>query len=130
MLADRLAMNSCRRCKLQLSAKTEHTHMKSMTIAAQHGSIHILEADRPATTSESRSLPVVFVHGMACSADIWNAQIAYAARIQRAIAIDLRGHGASTSPADGNYSSAACATDLFTVLEALKLDAIALVGHS
>ena len=106
-----------------------------MTIAAQHGSIHILEADRPATTLESKSLPVVslpvvFVHGMACSADIWNAQLAYAVRTRRAIAIDLRGHGASTPPADDNYSPAACAADLFTVLDALKLDAIALVGHS
>lgn len=52
--------------------------MKSMTIAAQHGSIHVLEADIPATTPEPNLLPVVFVHGMACSADIWNAQLAYA----------------------------------------------------
>lgn len=101
-----------------------------MTIAAQNVNIHILEADAPDTTIESKLLPVVFVHGMACSANIWDAQLAYAARTRRAIAIDLRGHGASAPPADEDYSPASCAADLFAVLEALGLDRIALVGHS
>lgn len=101
--------------------------MHSMTIATQNGNIHILEVDAPV---ESKRLPVVFVHGMACSADLWNAQLAYVARTRRAIAIDLRGHGTSTPPADHDYSPEACAVDLFAVLEALGLDRIALVGHS
>ena len=67
---------------------------------------------------------------MACAAEIWDAQLAYVAQTRRAIAIDLRGHGASTPPIDDDYSPAACATDLFTVLDALSLDRIALVGHS
>lgn len=101
-----------------------------MTIAAPNGSIHLLEANRPASTPTSPRSPVVFVHGMACSTDLWEAQLAHAARTRRAIAIDLRGHGASTAPADRDYSPAACATDLVAVLEALNLDQIALVGHS
>ncbi len=104
--------------------------MHSMTISTQNGSIHILEANAPVTATESKLLPVVFVHGMACSADIWDAQLAYTARTRRAIAIDLRGHGTSTPPADDDYSPASCAADLFAVLEALKLDRIVLVGHS
>jgi pimeloyl-ACP methyl ester carboxylesterase len=103
--------------------------MHSMTIASQNGSIHILEANVSATL-EPQLLPVVFVHGMACSAKIWDAQLAYAAQTRRAIAIDLRGHGASTPPVDDDYSPATCATDLFTVLDALSLDRVALVGHS
>lgn len=101
--------------------------MHSKTIATQNGSIHILEVDAPV---ESQRLPVVFVHGMACSADIWDAQLADAARTRRAIAIDLRGHGTSTPPADDDYSPASCATDIFAVLESLGLEQIALVGHS
>lgn len=101
--------------------------MYSKKIATQNGNINILEADAPVTTQH---LPVVFVHGMACSADIWDAQLAYAARTRRAIAIDLRGHGTSTPPADDDYSPEACAVDLFAVLEALGLDRIVLVGHS
>lgn len=104
--------------------------MQSMTFATDNGSIHILEADAPVTVKESQTLPVVFVHGMACSADIWAEQLTYTARTRRAIAIDLRGHGASTPPPDDDYSPASCAADLFAVLEALHLDQIVLVGHS
>lgn len=104
--------------------------MHSMTIKTQNGSIHILEADTPVSAIESKLLPVVFVHGMACEANLWDAQLAYAARTRRAIAIDLRGHGASTPPLDDDYSPASCSADLFAVLEALGLDRIALVGHS
>lgn len=102
--------------------------MHSKTIATQNGNIHILEIDAPVT--ESQLLPVVFVHGMACSANIWNAQLAYVAQTRRADAIDLRGHGTSTPPADDDYSPEACAADIFAVLESLGLDRIALVGHS
>ncbi|WP_236739019.1 alpha/beta fold hydrolase [[Phormidium ambiguum] IAM M-71] len=98
-----------------------------MTIAIQNRNIHILEIDAPV---ESKQLPIVFVHGMACSANIWNAQLNYVAQTRRAIALDLRGHGASTPPADDDYSPEACAADIFAVLEALELDRIALVGHS
>lgn len=104
--------------------------MRSMTFAAQNGKIHILEANASVTTKESKRLPVVFVHGMACSADIWDVQLAFTVRTRRAIAIDLRGHGASTPPENDDYSPTACAGDLFTVLDALKLDQIVLVGHS
>jgi len=44
--------------------------------------------------------------------------------------MDLRGHGASAPPMDDDYSPASCADNLFTVLEALELDQIVLVGHS
>lgn len=102
--------------------------MESMTLATPNGHIHLL-TDGPKTTA-SELLPVVFVHGMACSADIWKVQLAHTAKTRRAIAIDLRGHGGSTPPPDGDYSPASCAADLFTVLEALALDQIVLVGHS
>ncbi|MBD1898338.1 alpha/beta hydrolase [Coleofasciculus sp. FACHB-129] len=104
--------------------------MNLITLAAQNVSIHILEAAAPVTTMECKLLPVVFVHGMACSADLWDEQLAYAARTRRAIAIDLRGHGASSPPEDDDYSPASCAADLLAVLEALGLEHIALVGHS
>lgn len=104
--------------------------MHSTTLAVQNGSIHILEVDQPTSKLEPAPLPAVFVHGMACSADIWEAQLTYVARTRRAIAMDLRGHGASTPPADGDYSPAACAADLIRVLDALALEQIVLVGHS
>lgn len=104
--------------------------MQSKTLATQNGSIHFLEATAPMTTVEPEPLPIVFIHGMACSATVWDAQLAYVAQTRRAIAVDLRGHGASDPPVDGNYAPAACAVDLFAILEALELNSIVLVGHS
>lgn len=103
--------------------------MHSLTVAAPNGSVHVLEATPPGASTDSL-LPIVFVHGMACSADIWTAQLNTVAQDRRAIALDLRGHGRSTPPATDDYSPAACADDLFAVLVALGLEQIVLVGHS
>ncbi|MBL1177290.1 alpha/beta fold hydrolase [Pantanalinema sp. GBBB05] len=104
--------------------------MHSTMLAIPNGHIHILEADAPIVSVASEQLPIVFVHGMACSANTWESQLTHTAQFRRAIAIDLRGHGDSTPPADDNYSPAACAADLFAVLAALELEQIVLVGHS
>ncbi len=103
--------------------------MQSMTIATPNGSIHLLTAAAPLSATNP-PLPIVFIHGMACSANIWETQLAHTAQTRRAIAIDFRGHGASTPPADDNYAPAACASDLFIVLAALEWERIILVGHS
>jgi pimeloyl-ACP methyl ester carboxylesterase len=94
------------------------------------GTIHIIEASPPVTAGESEPLPVVFVHGMAVSASIWDAQLAHVARTRRAIALDVRGHGRSAPPEDGNYALASCAADVLAVLDGLGLDRVAIVGHS
>jgi pimeloyl-ACP methyl ester carboxylesterase len=104
--------------------------MRSTTIKGPIGTIHIIEASPPVTAGESESLPVVFVHGMAVSANIWEAQLARVARTRRAIALDMRGHGDSAPPEDGNYAPASCAADVLAVLDGLGLDRVAIVGHS
>src|ERR687885_3022120 len=78
--------------------------MRSTNIKGPIGTIHIIEASPPVAAGESESLPVVFVHGMAVSANIWDAQLARVARTRRAIALDMRGHGDSAPPEDGNYA--------------------------
>ncbi len=103
--------------------------MHSMMVAAKHGSMHVLEAST-IVPSQSHLWPIVFVHGMACSANIWETQLAHTAQTRRSLAIDLRGHGESDPPADGNYHPTVCADDLFAVLDALNLAQIVLVGHS
>jgi pimeloyl-ACP methyl ester carboxylesterase len=60
----------------------------------------------------------------------WNAALAACADRRRAVAIDLRGHGNSRAPADGDYSIDGCAGDVLAVLDALELDVVVLVGHS
>ena len=46
------------------------------------------------------------------------------------MAIDLRGHGNSKPPSDGDYSVEGCATDVLAVFDALGLESVVLVGHS
>ncbi|MBW4483362.1 MAG: alpha/beta fold hydrolase [Tildeniella torsiva UHER 1998/13D] len=101
--------------------------MRSITIASATGSIEVLVAD---AATKTLALPAVFIHGMACAADLWRPQLEQTAQQRTAIAISLPGHGASTPPSDHDYSPAACANTLFAVMDALQLESIPLVGHS
>jgi pimeloyl-ACP methyl ester carboxylesterase len=76
------------------------------------------------------SLPVVFVHAFAGSASHWDAQLAHLRKHRRAIAFDLRGHGKSAPPEDGDYAIGSLASDIAAVVDDLGLHRFALVGHS
>jgi pimeloyl-ACP methyl ester carboxylesterase len=78
----------------------------------------------------SGGVPVVLVHGGAASHAQWRAQLRHLRRTRRAIALDLRGFGASAPPADGDYTPEAMAEDVAAVADALRLDRFVLVGHS
>ncbi len=104
--------------------------MRSTIIKGPIGPIHILEASAPVTTEESEAVPVVFIHGMVLSASVWESQLARLAGTRYAIALDVRGHGDSAPPDDGNYAPASCAADVFAVLDELGLDRVAIVGNS
>ena len=74
--------------------------------------------------------PVVFSHGWPLSADAWESQMMLlASNGYRAIAHDRRGHGRSSQPWTGNDMDS-YADDLSTLIEALDLKDIVLVGHS
>lgn len=104
--------------------------MRSTTLSGPIGNIHILEASPPVTAADSDALSVVFVHGMVETASLWDALLAHVGRTRRAIALDVRGHGDSAPPPDGNYGPASCAADVFAVLDELGIDRVAIVGHS
>jgi non-heme chloroperoxidase len=74
--------------------------------------------------------PVVFSHGWPLSADIWDDQMMFMAlRGFRCVAFDRRGHGRSSQPWEGNdYDT--FAKDLASLIEALDLKSVILVGHS
>jgi pimeloyl-ACP methyl ester carboxylesterase len=74
--------------------------------------------------------PVVFLHGWALTADMWNYQAEPLHRLGlRCIAYDRRGHGRSEDPGFG-YDYDTLADDLEAVLAALDLRDVVLVGHS
>src|SRR4051812_43541567 len=75
--------------------------------------------------------PVLFVHCFAGDVSFWNEQLtAVAARGRRAVALDLRGHGQSGEPPDGDYAIASMASDIAAVADALGLRRFVLVAHS
>jgi non-heme chloroperoxidase len=74
--------------------------------------------------------PVVFSHGWPLNADAWQSQMVFLAQNgYRTIAHDRRGHGRSSQPSGGNDMDT-YADDLATLIEALDLKDVVLVGHS
>jgi pimeloyl-ACP methyl ester carboxylesterase len=75
-------------------------------------------------------LPVLFTHSLTGNATHWTAQLEHCRPRRRAIALDLRAHGGSESPRDGNYAINAMAGDIAAAVDALGLERVVLVGHS
>ncbi len=74
--------------------------------------------------------PVVFSHGWPLNSDSWDYQLLFlASQGYRCIAHDRRGHGRSTQSWLGNDMDT-YADDLATVIEALDLHGVTLVGFS
>ena len=74
--------------------------------------------------------PVLLVHGITANWQDWRATVAHLLTAgHRVLALDLRGHGASTLGAE-RPGTARLAADLREVLEALDLRDAVLVGHS
>lgn len=75
--------------------------------------------------------PVVLIHGWPMSGQAWAEQVrALVAAGHRAITYDRRGFGRSETAEDGDYGYDALADDLHSVLEALGLSDVTLVGFS
>ncbi len=76
--------------------------------------------------------PVVLVHGWTCALRFWRLQVRDLAADHRVIAYDLRGHGRSGAPADGDWSLDTFADDLEAVFDACVPDErrALLAGHS
>jgi non-heme chloroperoxidase len=74
--------------------------------------------------------PVILSHGWPLNADAWDSAALFLAEHgHRAITPDRRGHGRSTQTWDGNEMDT-YADDLATLIEALDLQDLTLVGHS
>lgn len=73
--------------------------------------------------------PMLFVHGFSCDSNDWIWQIAHFAPTHRVIAVDLRGHGRSSAPADG-FEPKVFAQDIAGLLAQLDCGPVVAVGHS
>jgi pimeloyl-ACP methyl ester carboxylesterase len=75
-------------------------------------------------------LPVVFAHSLAGNSTHWSKQLEHLRRTRQAVALDLRGHGRSERPKNGDYTIAGMAGDVAAVADTLGLAKFVLVGHS
>jgi pimeloyl-ACP methyl ester carboxylesterase len=73
---------------------------------------------------------VLCVHSLAGNASQWSPQLEHLRTARRAAALELRGHGGSEPPRDGDYSVEQMAGDVAAVAGALRLERFVLAGHS
>lgn len=72
---------------------------------------------------------LVFVHGLTCAGDDWDAQVAALMASHRCLSVDLRGHGRSADKA-GPYDIDTMAGDVAGLMHGLAIEDAVLVGHS
>ncbi len=77
----------------------------------------------------SEGRPVLLVHGYTDSSRSWSLPAAHLAHRYRLIAVDLRGHGASSAP-ECCYTIPDMVHDLHLLLDHLEIEKVDFVGHS
>jgi pimeloyl-ACP methyl ester carboxylesterase len=73
---------------------------------------------------------VLFLHGYASNARIWDDVIARVRPFSRSVALDLRGHGLSSNSPGLGYGKRHQIADVHRVVEGLAATDVVLVGHS
>ena len=107
-----------------LSARPVHRELIHHRVRTSDGAeLHVVE------TAGSASRPIVLLHGVTLTSDIWHNQMGDLGGRFRVLALDWRGHGRSTVGGDG-YGLEVLARDLRAVLEHFDLRDAVLVGHS
>ena len=72
--------------------------------------------------------PVVFVHGLGGTSNLWHGVMQAMQQHHHCVAVDLRGHGRSQGR--GKFSIEGWSKDLQRLINHLELPAVTLVGHS
>ena len=97
--------------------------MKLSQVAGPTGTLNVDDGG-------SGGLPVVFIHSSGGNTTHWSAQLEHLRKTRRAIALDLRGHGLSQPPKDGDYRLVSQAGDIDAVVNKAGIKKFVLVGHS
>jgi pimeloyl-ACP methyl ester carboxylesterase len=104
--------------------------MTPTQVTGPAGALAVDDGGRGRSQASRGSLPVILVHSLAGNSAHWSKQLEHLRRSRRAVALDLRGHGRSERPKNGDYTIAGMTGDVAAVADALGLDKFVLVGHS
>jgi pimeloyl-ACP methyl ester carboxylesterase len=75
-------------------------------------------------------VPLLMLHGFGNDAHVWEDLAPLLAPHYRTLALDLRGHGESSSDPEGRYDHLSMARDVAAVCDALAIRRVVIVGHS
>ncbi|MFC7557106.1 alpha/beta fold hydrolase [Pseudoroseomonas wenyumeiae] len=97
--------------------------VRQTQVQANEATFHVIE--------QGEGPVVLFCHGFPDTAETWRSQMRAVAQAgYRAIALDMRGFGASHAPADASlYTALHTVGDLIGILDALDISSAVLVGH-
>lgn len=87
-----------------------------------------LNGARHSYLSQGEGPPIVFVHGLGGTQNVWHGVIDALSLHHHCVALDLRGHGRSGGA--GTFSMKGWAQDVEALITALELPPVTLVGHS
>jgi pimeloyl-ACP methyl ester carboxylesterase len=73
--------------------------------------------------------PLILLHGFLHTSSMWKPYIAALAEYYRVIAVDLRGHGRSSNPAN-QFTHRLAALDVYALMEHLGIDRFKAIGFS
>ncbi|MGH9766978.1 MAG: alpha/beta fold hydrolase [Blastocatellia bacterium] len=105
-----------------ISAQQRPARPRSRYVEANGIRIHYLEW-------AGKGTPIVLVHGLYDTSEVWSVIAPRLAVNHRVLAIDRRGSGLTGKPADG-YDHTTLASDLAAFIETLQLGSVILVAHS
>jgi non-heme chloroperoxidase len=113
-----------RRTEPPARLRGEHPHASQHRRAENSGPLSLYYEDY------GRGTPVILIHGYPLSGRAGDKQVPVLLPAgHRVITYDRRGSGKSSQPASG-YDGDTFAADLATLIDALDLDGVTLVGHS
>jgi len=105
-----------------ISAQQRPARPRSRFVEANGVRIHYLEW-------AGKGTPILLVHGLYDTAQVWAAIAPRLAASHRVLALDRRGSGLSGKPADG-YDNKTLTDDLTAFIKRLRLPPVVLVAHS
>ncbi len=89
----------------------------------------VIDGHRIAYIEQGKGTPLILIHGIPTSKQLWRHVLPALAATQRVLALDLLNYGESDKPADANVSIEAQSRMIVKFMDALQIDSADIVAH-